>query len=445
MSKKIILTVLAFLLVACALTSIACVSGAIALPGARATATPFSITPQPTLTVDQKMDQIQEQVLSYRSLELKSELVRALMTSAELKVQVEEDFFKDYTAEDAKSDAEILSAMGLLDADFDLLTFYQELYAEQVAGYYDNETKEMYVVSDGGFGGMERMTYAHEFTHVLQDQNYDMENGLNYNDETCKADSEYCAAVSALIEGDASLSEYYWFFKYGTDKDKQQLTEFQQSYTSPVYDSAPAYMKMDFLFPYDQGYNFANALYGEGGWDAIDAAYANPPVSTEQILHPERYPDDTPIKVTVPDMLGKLGNGWEEVDRNVMGEWYTYLILAYGRDTSFQIDDETAKTAAEGWGGDTYVYYTNTNNDKFAFVWLSQWDTAADADEFYQASLTYGNARWGETTPSDGIASWHSTTDGFVTIRQSGDKVLWLMAPSKNLQTSILSSIPGMN
>jgi hypothetical protein len=444
MSKKIILTVLAFLLVACALTSIACVSGAIALPKSRATSTPFSYTPQPTLTVEEQMDEIQQQVLAYRGLDLQSDLVRDLMTSAELKEQVNTEFFEDYTAEDAKSDAEELSAMGLLDADFDLLTFYQELYAEQVAGYYDNITKEMYVVSDGGFGGMERMTYAHEFTHVLQDQTYDMENGLNYNDETCEADSEYCAAVSALIEGDASLSEYYWFFKYGTDKDKQQLSEFQQSYTSPVYDSAPAYMKMDFLFPYDQGYNFANYLYAEGGWDAIDAAYANPPVSTEQILHPERYPDDYPIKVDMPDLLNTLGNGWEEVDRNVMGEWYTYLILAYGRDASFQLDDETATTATEGWGGDTYVYYSNTNNNKFAYVWLSQWDTATDADEFYQASLTYGNARWGTSSPDGSASTWHSPTDGFIYMAQSGNQVLWLMAPSKDLQTSILNSIPGM-
>ncbi len=444
MSKKIILTILAFFLVACVLTSIAVVIGAAALIKKQATATPYSFTPQPTLTVDEQMDEIQEQVLAYRGLELKNDLVRDLMTSAELKEQVNTEFFADYTAEDAQSDAEILSALGLLDADFDLLTFYQDLYAEQVAGYYDNITKEMYVVTDGGFGGMERMTYAHEFTHVLQDQTYDMENGLNYNDETCEADSEYCAALTALIEGDAVLSEYYWFFKYGTDKDKQQLTEFQQSYTSPVYDSAPAYMKVDFIFPYDQGYNFVNYLYAEGKWRAVDAAYANPPVSTEQILHPERYPDDTPVKVNVPDLVNTLGNGWEETERNVMGEWYTYLILAYGRDASFQIDDETAKTAAEGWGGDTYVYYDNPANSQFTFVWLLQWDTAADADEFYQASLTYGTSRWGESASTD-YGSWQSTADGFVTIRQSGDKVLWLMAPSKADQTSILNTLPGMN
>ena len=85
MSKKIILTILAFFLVACVLTSIAVVIGAAALIKKQATATPYSFTPQPTLTVDEQMDEIQEQVLAYRGLELKNDLVRDLMTSAELK------------------------------------------------------------------------------------------------------------------------------------------------------------------------------------------------------------------------------------------------------------------------------------------------------------------------------------------------------------------------
>jgi hypothetical protein len=111
----------------------------------------------------------------------------------------------------------------------------------------------MYVVSDEGFNGTERMTYAHEFTHVLQDQTYDLENGLKDNEAYCKNETEYCAAITALIEGDATLSEQYWFYKYSTDLDKSQVQEFQNSYTSPVYDSAPAYMKEDFLFPYQYG------------------------------------------------------------------------------------------------------------------------------------------------------------------------------------------------
>ena len=70
------------------------------------------------------------------------------------------------------------------------------------------------------------------------------------NDDTCEADTEYCAAVSALVEGDASLSEQFWFLANGTEQDRNDIINFQQTYSSPVYDSAPAFMKEDFLFPY---------------------------------------------------------------------------------------------------------------------------------------------------------------------------------------------------
>jgi hypothetical protein len=90
------------------------------------------------------------------------------------------------------------------------------------------------------------------------------------NTDACKADTEYCAAVTALMEGDATLSEQFWLLRYSTNLDKQQIQQFQQTYTSPVYDSAPAYMKQDFLFPYMQGFDFVNALYGKNGWQSVD-------------------------------------------------------------------------------------------------------------------------------------------------------------------------------
>lgn len=442
MSKKILLPLLALGLVACALISVVFITGASLLPFSRGTATPIPFTPAATLTVDQQMDEIQSQVLSFRGLKLKAPLSRALMTPELLKDKVINDFFKDYTPEEAKSDAEVLSALGLLNSNFDLLTFYQDLYSEQIAGYYDNETKDMYVVTGEAFGGTERMTYAHEFTHVLQDQTYDLENGLKINDETCEVDTEYCAAASALIEGDATLSEFYWLMKYGSSKDKQDITEFQNTYTSPVYDSAPAFMKEDFLFSYNQGYEFVNYLYGENQWASIDAAYLDPPVSTEQILHPEKYPSDTPVVVTVPDLLPALPTGWQEVERNVMGEWYTYLILADGRDPAFQLAQEEAQAASAGWGGDTYVYYNHPTTSQFTLVWVTQWDTAQDAGEFFQSSQNYGTARWGETkTDSEVVFNRESTDDGFVSMHTSGNQVIWLMTPSLQTQQSILSKL----
>ena len=447
MTKKISLSILAIILSACVLLSAVLIVGVVVLTRPKISqAQAAAITPTATsavsASIDSQMDEIQAEVSSYRGLKMSQSLNRSLLSTDKLKDHVINEFFDDYTDADAKKDSEELSAFGLLPANFDLHSFYVKLYSEQIAGYYDDKTKEMYVVSDEGFNGSERMTYAHEFTHVLQDQNYDLENNLKMNDDYCKKETEYCAAVSALVEGDATLSEQYWYYKYSTDQDKQQISDFQQKYTSPVYDSAPAYMKEDFLFSYTQGLEFVSNLYAKNKWKSIDDAFKNPPVSTEQILHPEKYPNEVPVKVSVPDLTKTLGKDWTELDRNVMGEWYTYLVLADGRDAKFRLPDQDAKDASAGWGGDTYVYCTDASTNQFALVWDSQWDTATDSDQFWQASRTYGNDRWGTAqTDTASAISWQSDTDGLITMRQSGKTVLWVMSPSEKIQQKLLNAL----
>lgn len=390
----------------------------LATPNSEVTAVPPSIAGQ--------MDLIQEQVLSYRGLQLKNPLQRAMMSEEKLQDVVVNDFFKDYTVEDAKDDSIELNVLGLLPAGFDLHQFYLDLYSEQIAGYYDSETKEMYVIGSE-FKGPERMTYAHEFTHVLQDQNYDLETLMS--EDKCDADSEYCAAVTALVEGDATLSEQLWFLSNGTEQDRQEITDFYNTYKSPVYDSAPEYMKQDFLFPYSQGFDFVYSLYNKGKWKAVNAAYTVLPVSTEQILHPEKYPNEKPVKIDLGDALKSLGDGWMEYDRTAMGEWYTYLILSQGYEASFRIDDATAKTAAAGWGGDEYIFLINETTGKTAFVWLTTWDSQKDAGEFFDASSKYGMARWGNPgSQSSSKAVWSGVNEGQVGISRSGSYVLWVIS-----------------
>ncbi len=237
-----------------------------------------------------EMDEIQQQVSEIRGLQPDKPIIRALLTQDELQEKVENEFFKDYTAEDAQEDALILSTLGLLPKDFDLIGLYKQLYAEQIAGYYDSETKEMYVVQGDEFAGIERMTYAHEFTHILQDQAYDLENGLKINDDYCEIETEYCSAVTALVEGDATYTEQDWMLSNANSQDRQDIQNFYGTYSSPVFDSAPMYLQKDFLFPYQYGLEFVYSLTDRGGYDLVNQTYKNPPVTTEQILHPDKYP-----------------------------------------------------------------------------------------------------------------------------------------------------------
>ncbi|GAB4580450.1 MAG: hypothetical protein Fur0022_31910 [Anaerolineales bacterium] len=382
-----------------------------------------------------QMLEIEQQVIALRGLAPNGEFHRALFSPEQLRERVINDFVQDYTPEEAQQDALILSSFGLIEADFDFYTFYVDLLSEQVAGFYDNETKEMVVIQSETFAGNQRLTYAHEYTHALQDQTYDIKNGLGYDDAPCEEDSERCAAIQALLEGDASLTELQWFTEHSTAQDQQDIFEFYETYKSPIYDSAPAFMQEDFLFPYTQGYEFVNFLFEEGGFPAVDAAYLTPPVSTEQILHPDLYPNDTPIPVTLPDLLPTLGDGWTLLDQNVMGEWYTYLILAKGIDPAFQLDAETAASAAAGWGGDAYAVYQSPAGAP-AHVLLTTWDTATDASEFAAAFEQYATARFG---PPTSTLTWE--TDGIVTLfLLNGDQTLWVSAPDLPTAQALLNA-----
>jgi Zn-dependent peptidase ImmA (M78 family) len=402
-------------------------------------------TPYPTSALSAQLDSeinlIQTQVVEERQLQPNATVPVVLLTTSELRTNVINDFLADYTDEKISDDVLELSIIGLLKPDFDLRTLYIDLLSEQVAGYYDNETKEMFVVSDTGFEGPERLTYSHEYTHALQDQNYNIDHGLNYNDDACEKDSERCAAVQALIEGDAVLSQTLWYQYYATAQDQAQIAQYYNSLKSPVYDSAPAFLKEDFVFPYNQGATFVQDIYSSGGWSAVNAVYHNPPVDTEQILHPSLYPSDKPITVTLPDLLSTLGTGWREVDRNTMGEWYTYLILADGDNTSARLSNSDAQTAAAGWGGDQYLVLHNDSANLTVFLMKTVWDTTNDASQFASSFQQYANARFGVKLTKRGDTSVWSYSGGYSSLQLSGSTTIWISAPDVSTAETVASLV----
>lgn len=252
---------------------------------------------------------------------------------------------------------------------------------------------------------------------------------MNYNDDACEVDSERCAAIQAVIEGDATISQAIWYQYYSTADDKKQIDAFYNSLKTPIYDSAPEFLKEDFVFPYNQGAAFVQDIFTQGGWSAVDNVYKNPPISTEQILHPEKYPSDTPVPVDLPDVAAALGDGWREVSRNQMGEWYTYLVLAKGVDANARLDENTAKDAAAGWGGDEYVVLHNDSTGQTAFVMKSVWDTNQDADEFAAAFNDYATARFGVTPTQQGDTTTWTYADGMTSLYHSGNTTIWITAP----------------
>jgi hypothetical protein len=410
---------------------------------------PPTDTPTPTLAeipedIAVQMDQIEGEVINIRNLQSTGPVSRALLTRAQLRQIVENDFFEDYSAEEAQEDVKVLSALGLLEPGFDMINFYQDLLSEQIAGRYDDETKRMDVItgfeSEGSddnqgseFGGTERWTYAHEYVHALQDQNFDFKNGLNYNDEACEENAERCAAVQALIEGDASFLELEWLYEYATPEDIVDIQDFISDYESPIYESAPEYLKQDFVFPYVNGFTFVEHLYNLGGWEVVNSAYVDTPVSTEQIMHPERYPDDKPINVELPDLTAVLGEEWRELDRGIMGEWYTFLILAHGLNLDARLELTRAQSASDGWGGDVYAVYNNDQNGDIVLVMHTLWESIGDANQFFEAFLDHSTSRFGPPSISRANQIGWIHEGGFTNLRRQDKFTTWILAPSEEI------------
>ena len=389
-----------------------------------------------------QMDLIETQVEAIRGLGSADNLKRSTLSADALRSRVMDDFFADYTSEEVAQDTLVLSLFGLLEPGYDLHKLYVDLYSEQIAGFYDDETQEMVVVQGEQFLGPERMTYAHEYTHALQDRVYDLENGLNMNDETCDQNSEYCAAVQALLEGDATLTETLWFLQNSTTQDKKDILEYYQAYQSPVYDLAPDFLKKDFLFAYSQGLEFVQQIYETGGFAAVDQVYQNLPQSTEQILHPQKYPEDQPVIVDMGDLESILGGEWREIERGSLGEWYTYLILAEPGKAQVALSEQDAAAAAEGWGGDQYLILRQGASSEAALVALSQWDTISDAEEFWQQLSTYGINRWGSSQTGDKNRVVWSNSQEAVLMSLQGSQVLWIVAPSIDILQQLSIAFP---
>lgn len=340
-----------------------------------------------------QMDRVQEATAILRDLEPLRPVLRAFISRDALLAYLTDTLDEDYPPALARDDAIFYHAFGFMALDVDLRAVQIAVLTEQIAGFYDPELEAMFVISgDGTMSALDQVVYAHEYTHVLQDQHYGLL-ALGLEDEDARAHPDASLAVLGLVEGDAMLmTEGYetWLLQSNPAAALNILGEGLFVSTEALR-GAPAIVQVELLFPYTAGRQFAYTLFAAGeGWDLVDAAYENPPQSTEHILHPERYvagDDPLPVEVVPPDDLP--GDSWRLVWDRTLGEFYLreHLRAAIPRDV--------ADAAAAGWGGDRYLIYFDDEAETTLLIYRIAWDTPADAAEFAAAYRGYGLARFG--------------------------------------------------
>ena len=351
-----------------------------ASPGAPAS------TPSPVASVDLAAvyARIEDEVIALRGLPAKQRLVPTILDEAQVRVRLEAQFRAENSSAEIAASQATLIAMGLLPPGTSLENLYVNLLGSQVAGYYDPATKQIYVVArNGTIGAVEKVTFAHEFTHALQDQDF----GLKGIQTDAIGQGDRSLAHLALLEGDASLLMTQWLSGHLDLAGIAEILAGDPAAQAQL-DATPPVLKDALLFPYLQGLSFVQSIWAQSGWASVDRVFARLPASTEQILHPEKYAaNEQPVAVPLDAaaIATRLGGGWTATPADTLGEFQIGSWLK-ARGVTGAGGGVSGDAAAAGWGGDRYALIDGPNG-AYALVILTTWDTPADTTEFSTAAV----------------------------------------------------------
>ena len=402
-------------------------------------------------------------------------ILRSVKSGAESRTDIERMLIRNLDKQTTPAEMHAtelsLRKFGLVPSNFQYRPFIIKLLTEQVAGYYDTNAQQFHLADWLDLEG-QKPVMAHELTHALQDQHFN----LRRFEKWPNGDGDAELAAHALIEGDATLAMTFYMVK-----NPMVALAFRKSLgavgiSTEQYDQAPRAIRETLIFPYLNGAEWATQVYRRGGWKAITKAYTTLPLSSEQILHPEKYfSNERPVKIVLPDVASLLNAGskqsaigsqqkqrgagatpapstrarqagkrrspasrgplkvvaWRRIDSDVNGEWSYYLVL-----DQFLNSATESKRAAAGWGGDRYDVYEGPGGQVF-LAQLTAWDTENDAREFYDAYVKRTRERYKDGKPvelsgperseaeTQSLSVW-TTSEGGAVVQLRGSRVVIL-------------------
>jgi hypothetical protein len=390
--------------------------------------------PAPTVTSGDSpvIQQIESDVVNLRGLQPKSSVPIQFLDQNALNNLYLDRFNQDYLPDERESDQKLLTTLGVIGPNDNVAQILLGVLQEQVLGLYNQADKTMYLLADknGQFGPEEKDTFAEEYDHALQDQYYDLSTLVPEHPDN----DDRSLAVQALIQGDATLMQRLWAQQKLTQEELSQLG--QGGSTSKLF-SAPLFLREQLLFPYSEGFEFVRQIYQTSGYAGVDDVYRNPPDSTAQILHIDKYRNHVaPVLVDLPDLSqGPLGDGWREISSNVFGELDLRLVLTQMTDSA------TGVRGASGWSGDRWELLEKGGRQ--ALVSKSVWDSEADATTFFQTfSQATQNRYFGaQVDAATDTRAALTTSNAATEVRKNGNTVVAVISFDRPSAEAIANAV----
>jgi hypothetical protein len=377
---------------------------------------------------------VQAAVERLRGLRFQRQVPVTVESPAKVAAQLLRELDSGVDKADLRRQGRALALLGELPQSIDLYQLLRDVQAESVLGFYvpgkPPAKGRLYVRSDHGLDPYTRIVLAHELTHAVTDQRYD----LTLSDRLQSANAaDRAIAYSGLVEGDATFTMQLYAEGELTAAERADADRAGAAERTPRLNSAPPVVRESLLFPYAAGLAFVRALYERGGWDAVNRAYRDPPASSEQLMHPERYlvQRDRPQVVRVPDLHAALGAGWRQGTRVEWGEFDSRLLLA----GAFPV--ATAERAAAGWDGGELRTFESGN--RTALIMRTVWDSPQEASENCTAMSRWATARFG--APVAGNRWSAPVQQGALACK--GSRVAWLSAPDRAGLERLLHGLGG--
>lgn len=308
---------------------------------------------------------------------------------------------------------QVWEALFIVGEQSDVQGELETVYGTSVLGFYSPSDDEIKVITDTPDEPvLNNATLVHELVHAMQDQYHNLSQS-KYQGET----QDTQLAVDGLIEGEANYIERQYSQRCGAEWECVASPGSGSGGSGPQPNLG---ILLTLLNPYSDGPVYVNYLLNQAGWSAVDAAFADPPASTEQVIHTT---DEAPVPIEFEDTAT---NGWTPFPgqgingSDTVGEASLYAMFWYqareydaetidpnslfrGLENEFDTYNYDVSPSA-GWGNDRVFPYRKRVGDEtqYGYVWVTEWDTVVDADEFRQTYrrilATHGAEQVGQRT-----------------------------------------------
>ena len=374
----------------------------------------------PKLPTAEEINVVLKELSDITGFRIRKQLPFALITRDQVNQYLKEQIQQSVKPDEIRAEETTLKKFGFAPADFNLKQTTIDLLTEQAAAFYDFKRKKLFI-SDWATVNMRDVALIHELAHALADQNFPIQKFTNKGPDN----SESSLAREAVVEGQAS----WLMLEVGARRagrtlaDPQTAREFLEttgdSQTSeyPVFNKAPLYLRRTLMFPYDEGEKFQQAVFLRDGKPAFGRVFRDPPISTTQIEHPDRYFEHTPL--TSPDLPKPVKHAKPFVE-GVMGELETRILLEQ------YVSAEMAEALGPKLKGADYRVDETKPGHRMTLVYASEWADEDTASRYFEAYEKVLRGKWKsvEVTAESPDRFSGKSEDGYFAVTRAGNTVL---------------------